>query len=337
MTGIDDKEMTMDKNIENKTLIADPIMAVLPLNSSTKLDQEPNPFEHSFSGVVTDKERKDKLILPPVASITSPALPPTVIGGGLLPKDVTDQFSWDSLRTGPLSPSMLQGPAHPEEYYNKMNSKLAPHYRNNYSDTMYPLQNHMIKKEKDDHYYSRKRSSHTTDDDDQSNSSTNSKRRYQRRLLDSDDEEDMRRRGKLPEDDEKRKNFLERNRIAALKCRQRKKQWLNNLQAKVEFLSTDNERLQSQSDSLREEIVNLKTLLLAHKECPIAQSNGFHPNAIQKTPMMPMMRPTSNTNMHYNRSTPSSSHSQFQRGTIVNISQPQSGMMAGGSTTIMRF
>ncbi|CAG8478110.1 5633_t:CDS:2 [Paraglomus brasilianum] len=85
-------------------------------------------------------------------------------------------------------------------------------------------------------------------------------------------------------DAEKRKNFLERNRQgmiiitsichAALKCRQRKKQWLANLQAKVEYLTNENEQLQSQATSLREEILNLKTLLLAHKDCPIAQANG---------------------------------------------------------------
>jgi len=75
-------------------------------------------------------------------------------------------------------------------------------------------------------------------------------------------------------DEEKRRNFLERNRQAALKCRQRKKQWLANLQAKVEYLTNDNETLQSQAQSLREEILNLKTLLLAHKDCPIAQANG---------------------------------------------------------------
>ncbi|CAG8556590.1 10527_t:CDS:2 [Diversispora eburnea] len=73
-------------------------------------------------------------------------------------------------------------------------------------------------------------------------------------------------------DEEKRRNFLERN--PALKCRQRKKQWLANLQAKVEFLTNDNETLQNQAQSLREEIINLKTLLLAHKDCPIAQANG---------------------------------------------------------------
>ncbi|TGJ77563.1 hypothetical protein E0Z10_g10710 [Xylaria hypoxylon] len=77
-------------------------------------------------------------------------------------------------------------------------------------------------------------------------------------------------------DEEKRKNFLERNRVAALKCRQRKKQWLANLQNKVEMFSTENDALTSQITALREEVVNLKTLLLAHKDCPVTQQQGLH-------------------------------------------------------------
>ncbi|KAF8471179.1 Aft1 HRA domain-containing protein [Kalaharituber pfeilii] len=76
-------------------------------------------------------------------------------------------------------------------------------------------------------------------------------------------------------DEEKRKNFLERNRVAALKCRQRKKQWLQNLQTKVEYYSQENDALTSQVASLREEIVALKTLLLAHKDCPIARATNM--------------------------------------------------------------
>ncbi|KAK4121021.1 hypothetical protein N657DRAFT_578673 [Parathielavia appendiculata] len=78
----------------------------------------------------------------------------------------------------------------------------------------------------------------------------------------------------IPED-EKRKNFLERNRVAALKCRQRKKQWLANLQNKVEMYSTENEQLTAQVAHLREEVINLKTLLLAHKDCPVTQQQGL--------------------------------------------------------------
>lgn len=64
-------------------------------------------------------------------------------------------------------------------------------------------------------------------------------------------------------------------RVAALKCRQRKKQWLANLQAKVEIFSSENDALSAQVTQLREEVVNLKTLLLAHKDCPVSQAQGL--------------------------------------------------------------
>ncbi|KAK4200675.1 Aft1 HRA domain-containing protein [Triangularia verruculosa] len=94
-------------------------------------------------------------------------------------------------------------------------------------------------------------------------------------------------------DEEKRKNFLERNRVAALKCRQRKKQWLANLQSKVEEFSQENENLTHQISVLREEVVNLKTLLLAHKDCPVTQSQqqgnmhpGYIPPPLEYNPQM---------------------------------------------------
>ncbi|KFY86130.1 hypothetical protein V500_07848, partial [Pseudogymnoascus sp. VKM F-4518 (FW-2643)] len=81
--------------------------------------------------------------------------------------------------------------------------------------------------------------------------------------------------GKKMTDEEKRKNFLERNRVAALKCRQRKKQWLANLQQKVEIFSSENDQLSNQLASLREEVIQLKTRLLAHKDCPVSQSQAM--------------------------------------------------------------
>ena len=60
--------------------------------------------------------------------------------------------------------------------------------------------------------------------------------------------------------------LLINSRVAALKCRQRKKQWLANLQSKVEMFSSENDALTAQISQLREEVVNLKTLLLAHKD-----------------------------------------------------------------------
>ncbi|KAJ9624848.1 Transcription factor [Taxawa tesnikishii (nom. ined.)] len=104
--------------------------------------------------------------------------------------------------------------------------------------------------------------------------------------LDSDEEDqqdlnDGNNGNKKMTDEEKRKNFLERNRVAALKCRQRKKQWLANLQQKVEIFSTENDALAATVTSLREEIVGLKTLLLAHKDCPVSQAQGISGMAMQ--------------------------------------------------------
>jgi ATF/CREB family transcription factor len=62
-----------------------------------------------------------------------------------------------------------------------------------------------------------------------------------------------------------------------LKCRQRKKQWLANLQQKVEIFSTENDALSQQIGALREELVNLKTLLLQHKDCPVTAQQGIGP------------------------------------------------------------
>jgi ATF/CREB family transcription factor len=66
-----------------------------------------------------------------------------------------------------------------------------------------------------------------------------------------------------------------------LKCRQRKKQWLANLQQKVEIFSSENDSLSAQIAQLREEVVNLKTLLLAHKDCPVTQQQGLQGMGMQ--------------------------------------------------------
>jgi hypothetical protein len=63
---------------------------------------------------------------------------------------------------------------------------------------------------------------------------------------------------------------------AALKCRQRKKQWLNNLQERVEFLANDNEQLQLQANIMRDEVQNLRNLLLMHKDCPMNKDFSEH-------------------------------------------------------------
>ncbi|KAF8942642.1 hypothetical protein BGZ47_006293 [Haplosporangium gracile] len=130
------------------------------------------------------------------------------------------------------------------------------------------------------------------------------------------------------DEEEKRKNFLERNRQAALKCRQRKKQWLSNLQAKVEYLTTDNEHLQTQTATLRDEIIHLKALLLAHKECPVAQANGVYAHTIGVT------NNHSGGMMPSNMQGQAGQQQQQQRGVGQrggSMPQPAQQMQAGGA------
>lgn len=75
--------------------------------------------------------------------------------------------------------------------------------------------------------------------------------------------------GRGETEEEKRKNFLERNRQAALKCRQRKKAWLNELQNKVETLSVENERLQGHCRQLEDELQRMSSILVQHRDCGV--------------------------------------------------------------------
>lgn len=72
---------------------------------------EPNPFEQSFGGG-SSGETPGKSLLPPVAALTSPALPGTSSAGG---------YNWsNSLRSGPLSPAMLAGPTGSSDYFDSI-------------------------------------------------------------------------------------------------------------------------------------------------------------------------------------------------------------------------
>jgi len=66
-------------------------------------------------------------------------------------------------------------------------------------------------------------------------------------------------------------------RVAALKCRQRKKQWLQNLQAKVDLYSQENDALTHTVNNLREHILQLRQILMQHKDCPVAIQQGINP------------------------------------------------------------
>ena len=68
--------------------------------------------------------------------------------------------------------------------------------------------------------------------------------------------------------DNKRKKFLERNRLAASKCRQKKKEWANHLEEQARYLAQENKFLRASVAQLRDECLYLKNFLLStHSEC----------------------------------------------------------------------
>ncbi|CAB1446401.1 unnamed protein product [Pleuronectes platessa] len=79
-----------------------------------------------------------------------------------------------------------------------------------------------------------------------------------------------RRRRVMDEDpDERRRKFLERNRAAATRCRQKRKVWVVSLEKKAEELTQTNMQLQNEVTMLKSEVTQLKQLLLTHKDCHI--------------------------------------------------------------------
>ena len=68
-------------------------------------------------------------------------------------------------------------------------------------------------------------------------------------------------------EDVRRSKFLERNRVAASKCRQKKKEWTQNLEDRSRKLQKDSNNMRMMIDSLRQEVLFLKGEMLRHSGC----------------------------------------------------------------------
>jgi hypothetical protein len=76
----------------------------------------------------------------------------------------------------------------------------------------------------------------------------------------------------------KRVAFLERNRVAADKCRTRKKAWTSRLEDDVSAAQTENTNLKNEHLGLLQEVDELKALVaLCDAECE-ATETGFMPS-----------------------------------------------------------
>ncbi|XP_024232100.1 cyclic AMP-dependent transcription factor ATF-7 isoform X1 [Oncorhynchus tshawytscha] len=101
-----------------------------------------------------------------------------------------------------------------------------------------------------------------------------------------------RRRAAGDDPDDRRQRFLERNRAAASRCRQKRKVWVNSLEKKAEELSSMNVSLANEVSLLRNEVAHLKQLLLAHKDCPVTtRQKSMGEDSIMKD----MSEPTGST------------------------------------------
>ncbi|SPO06886.1 uncharacterized protein DNG_09580 [Cephalotrichum gorgonifer] len=65
----------------------------------------------------------------------------------------------------------------------------------------------------------------------------------------------------------KRDKFLERNRVAASKCRQRKKEWVSGLEEAKNGLEAQNSHLQMELNGLLGEVSRMKNQIMAHASC----------------------------------------------------------------------
>ena len=76
-------------------------------------------------------------------------------------------------------------------------------------------------------------------------------------------------------EDYRRSKFLERNRVAASKCRQKKKEWTNNLENRARGLQKENNSLHHIVDSCKEEILFLKGEMLKHSNCNCSEIQDY--------------------------------------------------------------
>ncbi|KAL8952788.1 MAG: hypothetical protein Q9222_001335 [Ikaeria aurantiellina] len=88
----------------------------------------------------------------------------------------------------------------------------------------------------------------------------------------------------------RRSKFLERNRVAASKCRQKKKEWTQNLEARARDLQKDNNSLRMMVDSMRDEMLFIKGEMLKHTTCGCEQIQDWVKGSTGSTATSPVIK-----------------------------------------------
>ena len=164
---------------------------------------------------------------------------PRVHYGQVTPPDdqLPDAFEYDGMHTG----FMEQQPSHSSQDQRESNSAGK-----------------------------RKRASHSSTNGASPKSTKRSRRSTARSKIQASNQLDL----ENPED-EKRSKFLERNRVAASKCRQKKKEWTNNLEARARELQNNKNQLALMATSLKNEVMFLKGQMLRHTGCGCVQIREY--------------------------------------------------------------
>lgn len=147
-------------------------------------------------------------------------------------------------------------------------------------------------------------------------------------------------------EEEKRQHFLERNRLAASKCRQRKKQKVAKMEDELKFYSNGYRTLTNQMNTIREQIIGIRNVFNNHKSCPMLVSQLGSYNEVNRlldqmnylTSLTDKMN-NNQQNMDYSAPPPAQTsgmvHGLPMGGEQVNTSVPTStGSMPNGYDTL---
>ncbi|KAI5924684.1 hypothetical protein F4810DRAFT_709265 [Camillea tinctor] len=80
----------------------------------------------------------------------------------------------------------------------------------------------------------------------------------------------------------KRNRFLERNRVAATKCRQKKKEWVSDLEGAKLTLESQHSHLQMEYNGLLDEASRIRSELMVHANCHDANINKWLENEAKR-------------------------------------------------------
>lgn len=134
--------------------------------------------------------------------------------------------------------------------------------------------------------------------------------------------------------DKRRRRKLERNRAAASKCRQRKKEWQDGLERKKIELESRYKSLHSEVKELMEEVAQLKNFVMAHAACNDANIDDWIRNEADSfVRRMSGAQMAQNTQAVQNAQVAQNAHAPPQpQGSLVQMQSPTQGQLATPSS-----